>query len=113
MIMRAISTKKMVEIKKSGGALKVDRSAVREAPKKIDAVEKSLVQLNQYVKQIVTKKDTTELIIKSTNGIMVALNDIAAKIGASAQHKAAKSWDISVERDGDKLIKTLKMRSEN
>lgn len=107
--MRSISTKKMVDIKKRGGALKIDRSAIKKKPKSADSVEKSLSQLNQYVKQIVTKKDTTELIIKSTNGIMVALGDIASKIDASTKQKAVKNWDVSVSRDGDKLIKSLKM----
>lgn len=107
--MRAISTKKMVEIKKSGGALKVDRSPVREAPKKVDTVEKSLSILNQYIKQIVTKKDNTELVMKSTSGIIVALDDIAAKIDSSTRKKTVKVWDVSVSRDGDKLIKSLKL----
>lgn len=107
--MRSISTKKMSEIKKKGGTLKIDRSAIKEKPKSTDSVEKSLTQLNQYVKQIVTKKDTTELLIKSASGIVGALSDIASKMDASARRKAVKNWDVSVSRDGDKLIKSLKM----
>lgn len=109
--MRSISTKKMSAIRKDGGTLKIDRSSVKEKPKSVDSVEKSLFQLNQYVKQIVTKKDTTELVIKSTNGIMVALSDIASKIDASTRRKAVSNWDVTVQRDGDKLIKSLSMKA--
>ena len=107
--MRTISTKRMVDIKKNGGALQIDRTTVKEKQKTEDSVEKSLSILNQYVKQIVMKKDTTELILKSTSGIMLALGDIATKIDASARKKSVRVWDITVARDEDKLIKSLEM----
>ena len=109
MIMRTISTKRMVDIKKNGGALQIDRAAAIEPPKSEASVEKSLSLLNQYVKQIVTKKDSTELIMKSTSGIILALGDIAVKIDTLTRNKTVRVWDVAVSRDEDKLINSLKM----
>jgi len=113
--MKTLSPKQIFEMKKAGSKFtEIERPAKKPAgspPKKAQGVERSFETLNQYVKQIVTKKDNTLIMMQSADVISRTLLKAVDKIERLQNQEQIKAWNINVTRGADKLIKTLTMKA--
>ncbi len=109
--MKRLDAKTIQKIKAKGKAVKTEARKPRIPPKpKTPKLEQSLSTLNGYVKQIITKKDHTEIVMDSISKTLDKVVDKIDSIQPSTK-ETIKAWDVTVQRDGDKLIKSLSMKA--
>ena len=108
--MRTVSTKKLAEIKKAGGAVKMGR-AIQKKKAPASPMEKTLVELSCAVKSLKQPDNTAVLTINSAKDIARVLTQAVEKLQSIQKDKQIKQWDVSVIRGKDRLIKKIKMRA--
>lgn len=108
--MKRLSLKDVQKIKASGKAVKTVVKKPRKVTSKTPKLEQSLNVLNGYVKQIITKKDRTEIVMDSISKTLEKTVDKIDSLQAQSVEKI-KAWDITVQRDNEKLIKSLSMKA--
>ena len=107
--MRSVSISEIAQLRKDGVDVKVIKT---QKPKPvISSTDKALSELSKYIKQLVTKKDSSTAVAKSVAQVAQALASAATTIKAMQPEKKIKSWDVQVYRGQNMLIKSLKLKA--